>query len=216
MENSKKVIRIVVADDHPVYRDGVISILTRQPDMEVVGEAETGLEAVEVYKSKRPDILLLDLRMPEMNGIDVIERIREDFPGAVVIVLTSFDGDEDIRKALEAGARGYLLKDINSTELVHAIYDVNAGKRKISPSVADHLADRIPQNHLTPRELDVLRWIANGKSNKEIGVILNLTEGTVKYYVNRILTKMAVTDRTEAATTAFQRGILHLDDTTKD
>ena len=205
-------IRILIADDHPVVREGVAAMIERRPDMTVVAEAATGREAVAAYRAAQPDVVLMDLRMPEMTGVEAIGAIRGEFPGARIIVLTTYDGDEDIYRGLQAGARAYLLKDAPRDELLDAIRAVHAGQSRIPPAVAARLAERVlagPQ--LTPRELEVLRGIVAGRSNKEIGAALSIGEGTVKAHVNNILGKLGVNDRTQAVTTALQRGIVHLD-----
>ncbi len=209
MENQ---IRILVADDHPVVRDGLSAIIQTQPDMVVVAEASNGREAVESYRKHRPDIALLDLRMPEMDAVQAIIAIRKDFPNAKVIVLTTFHADEEIYRVLQAGARAYLLKDIPRKELLEAIRAVHAGHRRIPPEVAEKLAARIPGVELTAREMDVLKLIVKGMSNKEIAATLHISEGTVKSYINIIFTKLGVSDRTQAATTALQRGLVHLEE----
>jgi two-component system NarL family response regulator len=205
-------IRILIADDHPVVREGVAAMIERRPDMTVVAEAATGRDAVAAYRAAQPDVVLMDLRMPEMTGVEAIGAIRGEFPGARIIVLTTYDGDEDIYRGLQAGARAYLLKDAPRDELLDAIRAVHAGQSRIPPAVAARLAERVlagPQ--LTARELEVLRGIVAGRSNKEIGAALSIGEGTVKAHVNNILGKLGVNDRTQAVTTALQRGIVHLD-----
>jgi two-component system NarL family response regulator len=205
-------IRILIADDHPVVREGVAAMIERRPDMTVVAEAATGREAVAAYRAAQPDVVLMDRRMPEMTGVEAIGAIRGEFPGARIIVLTTYDGDEDIYRGLQAGARAYLLKDAPRDELLDAIRAVHAGQSRIPPAVAARLAERVlagPQ--LTARELEVLRGIVAGRSNKEIGAALSIGEGTVKAHVNNILGKLGANDRTQAVTTALQRGIVHLD-----
>jgi DNA-binding NarL/FixJ family response regulator len=207
----QKPIRILIADDHEVVRDGLAAILNMEEDMLVVAQAANGESAVQSFRKERPDVALLDLVMPVMSGVDATAAIRKDFPDARIVVLTTFSGDEDIYRALHAGARAYLLKDTSTKELVETIRAVHEGKRHIPPEVAARLAERIPRFELTQRELDILKLIVKGKSNKEIADTLSITEGTVKYYVNIILAKMGVGDRTEAATTAIKRGIVHLE-----
>jgi two-component system NarL family response regulator len=204
-------IRVLLADDHAVVREGFAAICGYQPDIEVVGQAANGNQAVSLYQQLRPDVLLVDLRMPGRSGVEVIEAIRADDPNARVIVLTTFDGDEDIFRALEAGARGYLLKDSSTAELLEAIRGVHAGQRRVPPEVAARLVDRATGGPaLSARELEVLGQIAAGKTNKEIASSLFISEGTVKTHINSIHEKLGVHDRTEAVMTALRRGILHL------
>jgi len=202
-------IRIMVIDDQAVVRQGFVSLIKTVPDMEIIGEGSNGQEAVDLFRRLRPDITLMDLRMPGVSGAEAITQIRGEFPGARIIVLTTFDGDEDIYRAVQAGAQGYLLKDMFFEELEAAIRKVHAGARLIPGSVAERLAARMSSSELTGRELEVLRQIVDGKSNKEIGSVLNISEATVKSHINNILSKLGVSDRTQAATTALQRGIVH-------
>ena len=202
-------IRIMVIDDQAVVRQGFVSLIKTVPDMEIVGEGSNGQEAVDLFRQLRPDITLMDLRMPGVSGAEAITKIRGEFPAARIIVLTTFDGDEDIYRAVQAGAQGYLLKDMFFEELEAAIRKVHAGARLIPGSVAERLAARMSSSELTGRELEVLRHIVDGKSNKEIGNALNISEATVKSHINNILSKLGVSDRTQAATTALQRGIVH-------
>ena len=206
-----KPLRIMIADDHFVVRMGLTAVVNTQPDMTVIAEATNGKQAVEMYAQHRPDVVLMDVRMPEMDGIEAITAIRKDYPEARFIVLTTYDGDEDIYRALQAGARAYLLKDMLRDELVEAIRAVYAGQRRIPAEVANRLAERMNRTQLTARELEVLKHIAQGKSNKIIAADLSISEGTVKIHVNNILSKLGVSDRTHAATFALQRGIIHLD-----
>jgi two-component system NarL family response regulator len=201
----------VVADDHPIVREGLIAIINAQPDMIIVAEAGNGKEAVEAFHARRPDILLLDLVMPKMSGQNALTEIHQKFRNARIIVLTSFQGEEDIYRALQAGARAYLQKEAPRNVLLDTIRAVYAGHRRIPSGIAERLASRIPASHLTTRELDVLKLIVNGLSNKEIAVQLHTTEGTIKGYVTNVLMKLGVSDRTQAATAALQRGIVHLD-----
>ncbi|HLH03181.1 MAG TPA: response regulator transcription factor [Bryobacteraceae bacterium] len=203
-------IRLIVADDHHVVRQGLIALLKTVPDMQVVGEAADGEQAVALYRQHRPDVAIMDLRMPKKSGVDAITEIRRDEPNARVIVLTTFDGDEDIYRALQAGARGYLLKDMFGEELIEAIRTVHAGRQRIPAAVAQRLAERMVGPSLTPRELEVLECIVAGKSNRDIGLDLAISEATVKTHINNLLSKLGVADRTQAATTALQRGIVHL------
>ena len=203
-------IRILIVDDHPVVREGLASMIQREPDMTVTALAENGQQAVELFRQHRPDVTLMDLRMPVMDGVEAIQAIREERHNARVIVLTTFDGDEDIYRGLRAGARAYLLKDAPPDELLAAIRTVHAGQKHIPSEVAAKLAERMEGPELTFRELEVLRLIVAGHSNHEIGKALFITEGTVKSHVNNILYKLNVNDRTQAATTALKRGIVHL------
>lgn len=204
-------IRIMVVDDHPVVREGLAAMIDRQPDMTVVAEASDGRQAIELFNQTTPDVALMDLRLPVMSGVEAIAVIRKQHPAARIIVLTTYDGDEDIYRALQAGAQGYLLKDMFRDELLDAIRAVHRGQRRIPAAVATRLAERMGGHGLTARELEVLELIAKGKSNREIGAHLAISEGTVKGHVNNILSKLAVSDRTQAVTTALQRGIIHLD-----
>jgi len=206
-----ELIQIMVVDDHHIVRQGLVALIATLPDMKVIAEASDGLQAVELYRKHRPDITLMDLRLPNMNGVDAIAQIRSQAPEARIIVLTTFDGDEDIYRALQAGAKGYLLKGMNADELMDAIRTVHAGKSRIPAVVAERLAERMGGPSLTGRELDVLKRIVGGRSNKEIASELFISEATVKTHINSILSKLGVSDRTQAATTALQRGIVHLD-----
>jgi DNA-binding NarL/FixJ family response regulator len=203
-------IRILVVEDHNVVRQGLVALIKTVPDMHVIAEAGDGKQAVELFRKHKPDVTIMDLRLPEMSGVEAITEIRRSFPAARIIVLTTFDGDENIYRALQAGARGYLLKDMFGEELMDAIRTVHAGKTRIPAPVAQRLAERMAGPALTSRELDVLRLIVSGKSNKEIGNDLVISEATVKTHINSILSKLGVTDRTQAATTALQRGIVEL------
>jgi two-component system NarL family response regulator len=203
-------IRVLIADDHAVVRLGLRALLEAQPDMEVVGEVADGNSAVEAYANLKPDVLLVDLRMPGMSGRDVIGTIRKASSDAHIIVLTSFDGDEDVFRAVQAGARGYLLKGTPPDELVKAVRTVHAGGRLIAPDVAGRLADRVNSPSLTAREVAVLELVAKGLSNKEIGGALGLAEDTVKNHLKHIYAKLDVSDRTEAVLSAVQRGIIVL------
>ena len=203
--------RVLIVDDHPIVREGLAALIKRRPDMTVVAQAVSGREAVAAYRMHQPDVMLIDLRMPEMDGVSAIEAIRKEFPAARLLVLTTFDGDEDIHRALRAGAMGYLLKDAPRGQLVEAIRAVAAGQTILPANVAARLAERTMTPEITAREREVLTLIAGGKSNQEIGVALMITEGTVKVHVNNILTKMNVNDRTQAVILALKRGILHLE-----
>jgi two-component system NarL family response regulator len=204
-------IRILVVDDHVVVRLGLIAAIDSQDDMTVVAEAGNGRQALESFREHRPHIVVMDARMPVMTGVQATEAIRGEFPNARVIILTSYDGDEDIYRALRAGAMAYLLKDSRRDELLTAIRTVHDGRRYIPSAVSARLADRIHFSDLTSRELDVLRLIAKGMTNGEIAVSLKISKSTVKIHVNNILGKLGVTDRTKATSIALQRGIVHLD-----
>lgn len=204
-------IRILIVDDHHIVRQGLAALLKTVPGFAVAAEASDGEQAVELYRRHRPDVTLMDLRLPRLNGVAAIERIRAEFPAARVIVLTTFDGDEDIYRAMQAGAKGYLLKGMDLNELTEAIRTVHAGKSRIPSRVAEKLAERMGGSSLTARELEVLQLIVAGKSNRDIGTTLFISEATVKTHVNSLLSKLGVEDRTQAATTALQRGIVHLD-----
>jgi two-component system NarL family response regulator len=204
-------IRVLVVDDHFVVRMGLRAVIDAEPDMVVVAEANGGETAVQLFREHNPDITLMDLRMPLTSGVEATRAIREDSPDARVIVLTTYDGDEDIFRALNAGARAYLLKDVSREELLDVIRGVHAGQRRIPPAIGARLAESMPRSELTKRELEVLGLVVRGLSNRKIGDALSITEGTVKIHMNNILSKMGVEDRTQAATTAVRRGIIHLD-----
>ena len=203
-------IRILVVEDHHVVRQGLVALIKTVEDMQVVGEAYDGKGAVELFRQHEPDVTIMDLRLPVMTGVEAITAIRRDFPRARIIVLTTYDGDEDIYRALQAGARGYLLKNMSGDDLMDAIRTVHAGRSRIPPAVAQRLAERVSGPDLTARELEILKLIVSGKSNKEIGRDLFISEATVKTHINSLLSKLGVSDRTQAATTAIQRGIVHL------
>jgi DNA-binding NarL/FixJ family response regulator len=209
--STEPVIRVMCADDHPLVRKGIASILNNEPDMELVGEANNGREAVEKFRELQPDVVLMDLRMPEMDGIEATRQIRRDAPEAKIIALTSYDGDQDIYRAIEAGVRGYILKEMVHTKVTQAIRTVQAGKRLMPPEVAERLSEYFPQVALTPREVEVLNLVARGMANNEIAHQLGTASGTVKMHVQNILAKLGAADRTHAVTIALERGILHLD-----
>ena len=203
-------IRVIIVDDHPVVRFGLASIIGLQPDMVVAGEAGSGEEARAVCNEREADIVLMDLRLPGISGVDAIRELRKSHPKLRFIVLTTYDGDEDIHRALECGAQSYLLKAMSHTELANAIRTVHAGSKFIPDSISKSLAGRPPQSDLSSRELEVLELIVKGGSNKEIGETLGISEATVKWHVNMILSRLNVTDRTQATVAALQRGIVHL------
>ncbi|MGI8672882.1 MAG: response regulator [Luteitalea sp.] len=203
-------IRLLVADDHDILRQGLVAVLDRDPRFSVVATAATGVEAVEAFQRTRPDLAIMDLRMPLMEGPEAIRAIRADFPDARVVVLTVYDGDVDIARALSAGAAAYVLKGMPSDELFEAIIAVHEGRQYIPPQISQVL-DSASRADLTRREMDVLRLIVSGHSNKEIATELNTTEGTIKSYVNGLLGKLGVRDRTQAATAAIRRGLVKLE-----
>jgi two-component system NarL family response regulator len=205
---TKEPIRVLIVEDHNVVRQGLVALLNVVEGLEVVGEAADGAEAIAQYRKSLPDITLVDLRLPRMSGVEVIQRIRMEAPQARLIVLTTYDGDEDIYRALKAGAKAYLLKGMTTQELIATIREVHAGKSRIPPAIAERLAERVGTEDLTPRESDVLEQIVHGKSNKEIATELAISEATVKTHINSLLSKLGVTDRTQAATTAIRRGIV--------
>jgi DNA-binding NarL/FixJ family response regulator len=205
------MIRVMTADDHPVVRAGLSALLANESDLELVAEARDGAEALEMYAAHKPDVVLMDLRMPEMDGVDAIERIREAHPDARIVALTSYDGDADIYRALNAGAYGYLLKDMLGTELVVAVRAAAAGKRVIPPEVAARLAEFTPRADLTERETEVLQLAAKGMRNRDIATAIGRTPETVKVHLKHVMEKLQVHDRTEAVIQAVRRGIIHLD-----
>ena len=208
MSVSSDRIRILSVDDHPVVRGGIAALIATQPDMTVVAEASNGREAIEQFRRHRPDIGLMDLQMPDLNGLDAIIAIRAEFPDARIIVLTTYEGDVQALRALQAGARGYLLKNVLHKELLDTIRAVHAGKKAISPEMSYELAEHAMDDALTTAEVDVLRLIAAGKANKEIADLLSVTEATVKGRVKNILSKLGADDRTHAAMIAVKRGII--------
>ena len=208
--SAENPIRIVIAEDHLIARVGVKTILNTQPDMTVVGEAANGTQAVELYRKHRPDVTLMDVRMPVMNGVEAIVAIRAEFADASIIALSTYGGDEDIRRALQAGARAYLTKDVLHDELIRAIHAVHAGGKYLPASVSAALESSTLPAGLSAREMEVLALIVKGLGNKQIAYQLGIAEHTVKNHVKNILSKLSVDDRTQAATAAIQRGIIHL------
>jgi two-component system NarL family response regulator len=206
-----KQIRVMIVDDHLVVRVGMTTLINAQPDMIVVTDVANAQQTVEMYQQHQPDITLVDLRMPGMNGVEVISAIRKAHPAARCIVMTTYDGDEQIYQALQAGAWAYLLKSVSREEFLTAIRSVAAGQRHIPPEVAQRLAARMPRSELTSREREVLELIVRGKSNKDIAAALAISEHTVKNHINNILGKLDVTDRAQAAIVALQRGMVYLD-----
>jgi DNA-binding NarL/FixJ family response regulator len=206
-----QTLGILCVDDHPLVRKGIAAILANETDMKLVAEAGSGQEAVNEFRQFHPDITLMDLRMPGMDGIEATKQIRQIDPEAKIIALTSYDGDQEIYRALEAGVRGYILKESVHTEIVRAIRVVHSGKRLMPPEVAERLSEHFPQVALTPREIEVLQYVAKGFGNKEIGVRLGTAAGTVKMHLQNILSKLGASDRTHAVTLAIRRGIIHID-----
>ncbi|MBD2463082.1 response regulator transcription factor [Oscillatoria sp. FACHB-1407] len=203
-------IRVLVADDHPVVRSGLAMIIQYTAGIETVAEASTGAEAVQLFRQHQPDVVLMDLKMPDMGGVEAIAAILKDYPNAQIIVLTTYDGDEDIYRGLQAGARGYLLKSVSREELINAIQQVHAGRKYIPAEVGARLAERMSSPQLTERERQVLTLLCEGKSNQDIASALHVSEGTIKFHINGILRKLNVSDRTQAVLVALKRGIANL------
>ena len=204
------MIRVLTVDDHPLLRDGIAALIGSEEDMELIGEASNGREGLDMFRKFRPDVTLMDLQMPEMNGIDAIGAIRGEFPEARIIVLTTHPGDVQVSRALKAGARAYLMKGELRKELLETVRAVHAGQKRLSSEVAAEIAEHVTDSSLTPREIDVLRLVAAGNANKEVGVRLSLTEVTIKSHMKNILAKLGASDRTHAVTIALKRGIIDL------
>jgi DNA-binding NarL/FixJ family response regulator len=203
-------IRILCVDDHPLIREGISSLINHQPEMEIIATAANGAEAIAAFRQHSPDVTLMDLRLPDMSGIDAIRRIRSEFPEARIVVLTTFEGDIEIRRALEAGARGYMLKSMPPSEMIEGIKRVHAGKRSVSPEVASHLTEHLGEDDLTAREVEVLQRLAKGNRNQDIGRQLFISEETVKVHVKHIMEKLGASDRTQAVAIAVRRGFIQL------
>src|SRR2546422_9395829 len=203
-------IRVFSVDDHPLLREGVAAVINNQPDMLLVAQATSGKEAIQQFREHQPDVTLMDLRLPDMSGIDTMIAIRTEFPGARIIMLTTFEGDVEIQRALEAGARGYVLKSMPPRDLVAVIRQVHAGKKRIPSEIAAHLAEHLGEEDLTPREMDVLRHVAGGNRNWEIAEKLFISEETVKVHIKHIMDKLGAHDRTQAVAIALRRGIIQL------
>ena len=208
---SSKPIRILVVDDHFMVRMGLTASLNVEPDMEVVAEVGTGEAALKAYNEHRPNLVIMDVRLPGMSGAEATAAILREFPDACILMLSTHSGEEEIYRAMQSGARGYVLKSVMREDLLRAIREVHEGKRHLDPIVASHLADRVSHRSLTSREIEVLKMVAKGFGNKEIATALNIAEVTVKLHVSHVLEKLNVKDRTEAATAAVQRGIISLD-----
>jgi DNA-binding NarL/FixJ family response regulator len=209
---ASKPVRIVVADDHLVYRIGIRSLIGSEPDFNVVGEASDGSEAIELFRQLRPDVMLLDLRMPQKGGIEVVQAIRREFSEARILIVTSYQTEEEIFQVLDAGALGYILKDLGRDALIEAIREVNAGKRWMSSAIRRQFADRGLRQPLTGREMEVLKLLARGLTNREIAHVFRISASTVKNHVNSLLTKLEVADRTEAVSFCLSRGLIRTED----
>lgn len=203
-------IRVFSVDDHPLLREGIAAMINNQPDMVLVAQAASGAEAVRMFREHHPDVTLMDLRLPDMSGIDALIAIRSEFPSARVVILTTFEGDVEIRRALEAGAQGYMLKSMPPRELIDVIRQVHAGKKRIPAEVAAQLAEHLSQETLTAREIDVLKRVAGGNRNKDIAELLFISEETVKVHIKHLMEKLGASDRTQAVAIAVRRGIIEL------
>jgi DNA-binding NarL/FixJ family response regulator len=203
-------IRVLSVDDHPLLREGIAAMVDSQPDMRLVAQAANGREAVQLYREHQPDVTLMDLRLPDMSGIDAIVAIRTEHPDARIVMLTTFEGDAEIQRALEAGARGYMLKSAPPRDLVEGIRQVHSGKKRIPPEVAAHLAEHFSDEGLTAREIEVLQHVAGGNRNRDIAERLFISEETVKVHIKHIMEKLGASDRTQAVAIALRRGIIQL------
>jgi DNA-binding NarL/FixJ family response regulator len=203
-------IRVLTVDDHPLLNEGIATIVNAQADMLIVGQAATAQEGIRLYRQHRPDVTLLDVRLPDLTGIDALIAIRAEYVNARILMLSTFQGDVEIQRALEAGARGFLLKNLPNRELLDAIRQVHAGKKCVPPAVAVHLAEYLTEDDLTPREVEVLQLISAGNGNRDIAMALSITEDTVKGHVKHVMEKLGANDRTEAVVIAVRRGIIRI------
>ena len=208
--SNKQSIRVFSVDDHPLLREGIATLVNNQPDMVLIGEASTGAEAIQQFKQHAPDVTLLDLRLPDMSGIDVLIAIRSEFPAARIVMLTTFEGDVEVQRALQAGARGYLLKNMPPVELLDVIRQVHDGKKRIPPEIASQLLEHMSDEGLTEHEVEVLREVADGNRNREIAERLFISEETVKVHIKHIMEKLGAADRTQAVAIGVRRGIIQL------
>lgn len=208
--NEQAKIRVLSIDDHPLVREGVAALINDQRDMKIVGQASNGSDGIKLFREHQPDIALMDVRLPDMSGIDAMITIRSEFPGARVIIVTSSEGDVEMQRALEGGARGYMLKSMPPAELLDAIRKVHTGKKAIPPEIAAHLANHLSDEALTSREVEILQQVAEGNRNRDIAERLFISEGTVKVHIKHIMEKLGANDRTQAITIAVRRGIIHL------
>jgi DNA-binding NarL/FixJ family response regulator len=211
VDSTHNLIRILTVDDHPLLRKGIAALVNAEPDMKLIAEASNGEEAIDAFRSHHPDITLMDIQMPTVDGLEAISRIREEFPNARIIVLTTYTGDVQVLRALRAGARGYILKGHVHKELLETIRAVHAGQKRIPPDIAAELADHATDDALTEREIDVLKLIGTGNGNKQIADHLSIGEATVKSHVTNILSKLGANDRAHAVTIGLKRGIIELD-----
>lgn len=210
MSETQAPIRVLTVDDHPLLREGIAAIIDSQADMTLVSQAATGTEAIEQYRSHKPDVTLMDLRLPDLSGVDAMIAIRAEFPEARIVILTTFEGDVEIQRALEAGARGYLLKNMPPGEIVQVIRQVHAGKKRVPPAIAAQIAEHMSDENLTVREVEVLRHVSGGNRNRDIAKLLYISEETVKVHIKHIMDKLGANDRTQAIAIAVRRGIIQL------